>query len=497
MEYRALYREYRPGTFDEVIGQKHIVAALRNSVRNKKIAHAYLFCGTRGTGKTSLARIFSRAVNCLDLKDGNPCNECSVCTGILSERLLDVIEIDAASNNSVDNIRDIRDEVVYLPAEARHKVYIIDEAHMLSAGAFNALLKTLEEPPDHVIFILATTEPQKLPATILSRCQRYDFKRIPQDDICGKLSAICSDLGVQAEDKALRLISKVADGAMRDAISILDKCISAADGMLTYSDIFALTGISDTGVFSAIIEDIMSGNIEDIIGQLDAVEKSGADLKHFVSEMVGYLRDLLVCCLADDPSGLILADDDVISTIEKLAGEIGKETILRLIEKTSELNREIKWIQKPKIFIEVALIDMAVKNSGRDFEKTDGNYTGEQLTGKNDPVRNDVVWSETVKKLQDEGKRLIATYLAGTVLLSKDKTYTIVFNSTDALKKKTIEKSENLECIKGILAQLLETEDISLKCDLEKSGQKGSDSGFSDSEVMSFFKDVPIDIVDD
>jgi DNA polymerase-3 subunit gamma/tau len=228
MSYTALYREWRPLVFEDVVEQEHIVKTLKYSVTAGRIAHAYLFCGTRGTGKTTMAHILSRAINCLNPQNGDPCNECEVCKGILEGSILDVLEIDAASNNSVDNVREIRDEVIYAPSTARYKVYIIDEVHMLSTGAFNALLKTLEEPPSHVVFILATTEPHKLPATILSRCQRFDFRKISVEGIVQRLDKVAHANGITFEKEALRLISRLADGALRDALSIMDQCMSLA-----------------------------------------------------------------------------------------------------------------------------------------------------------------------------------------------------------------------------------------------------------------------------
>jgi len=234
MAYQALYRKWSPLTFDDVIGQSHITQTLVNEIVHNRIAHAYLFCGTRGTGKTSTAKIFSRAINCLNNHNGNPCNECEICKGILDGSNMDVVEIDAASNNGVDNIREIRDEVAYAPSKSKYKVYIIDEVHMLSSGAFNALLKTLEEPPSHVIFILATTESHKIPATILSRCQRFDFKRISTDDVVNRLKQIIQKDHINIDDKGLRLIARVSDGSMRDALSILDQCIAFGEQTITY-----------------------------------------------------------------------------------------------------------------------------------------------------------------------------------------------------------------------------------------------------------------------
>jgi DNA polymerase III subunit gamma/tau len=483
MEYKALYREYRPGTFDEVVGQKHVVEALRNSVKNNRIAHAYLFCGTRGTGKTSIAKIFARAVNCLDQKNGNPCNECAICRGILSERILDVIEIDAASNNSVDNVRDIRDEVVYMPSEAKHKVYIIDEVHMLSGGAFNALLKTLEEPPSHVMFILATTEPQKLPATILSRCQRYDFKRISLEDIYMRIVSICADLDIEAEEKALRLISKAADGALRDALSILDKCISVIDGKLRFDDVFKIIGISDTALTKNIVQAVLTASIEGVIEHIDKVEKSGVDLKYFVSELIEYLRNMLVCTLTSDPTELVIADDDVLSEIKQLAKAAGRSRVLSMLEKLSSLNREIRWVPKPRVFIEIALIELALQNEGVS-EPINEEAPKVLIPGS--------LWERTINGLMDTGKVSLAAYLAGTTLECSDNIYTIVFPSVDAVKKKTVEKNENLEQIKTVLSKLLKKKDLMLRCKLDDEAAEEKKQDFSGNELETLFDGVTI-----
>ncbi|HQA57033.1 MAG TPA: DNA polymerase III subunit gamma/tau, partial [Acetivibrio sp.] len=270
MAYLALYRKWRPLVFEDVVEQEHVVKTLRNSINTGRIAHAYLFSGTRGTGKTTMAKIFSRAVNCLNPKDGDPCNECEICKGILNGSLLDVIEIDAASNNGVDNVRELRDEVVYTPSKAKYKVYIIDEVHMLSTGAFNALLKTLEEPPSHVIFILATTEPHKLPATILSRCQRFDFRRISVDSIAKRIEYIAGESGVDIKEDASRLIAKLSDGALRDAISILDQCISLGNKELTYEDVLKVVGLVTDTFIVEVVDNIKN---QDVGKVLEAVNR--------------------------------------------------------------------------------------------------------------------------------------------------------------------------------------------------------------------------------
>ena len=275
MSYTALYRKFRPSTFDQVKGQDHIVQTLKNQINANRIGHAYLFCGTRGTGKTSVAKIFAKAVNCEHPVDGSPCNECETCRGITNGSAMNVIEIDAASNNGVDNIRQIRDEIQYSPSSGKYTVYIIDEVHMLSIGAFNALLKTLEEPPAYVIFILATTEPHKIPITILSRCQRYDFKRISIDTIAARLSELMEKESIEVEDKAIRYVAKAADGSMRDALSLLDQCIAFYLGQkLTYDNVLDVLGAVDNEIFSRLTRSVIDSDVTTSLNILDEIMDS-------------------------------------------------------------------------------------------------------------------------------------------------------------------------------------------------------------------------------
>ena len=294
MSYTALYRKFRPDNFDDVKGQDHIITTLKNQIISGRIGHAYLFCGTRGTGKTSVAKILAKVVNCENPVEGNPCDECSMCKGIKAQTLMNVIEIDAASNNGVDNVREIVDEVRYSPTEGSYKVYIIDEVHMLSTGAFNALLKTIEEPPSYVIFILATTEVHKIPVTILSRCQRYDFKRITIDIITQRLLELMQEEEIDVEEKALRYIARVADGSMRDALSLLDQCISFYLGeRIGYDDVLEVLGAVDTKIYADLLKMIQSQDATACIRLLDHVESNGGELGQFVIDFIWYLRNLL------------------------------------------------------------------------------------------------------------------------------------------------------------------------------------------------------------
>ncbi|MDE7132943.1 MAG: DNA polymerase III subunit gamma/tau, partial [Lachnospiraceae bacterium] len=311
MSYTALYRKFRPDCFEDVKGQEHIVTTLKNQIKAERIGHAYLFCGTRGTGKTTIAKIFAKAVNCEHPVDGSPCGECRACKTIASGASMNVIEIDAASNNGVDNIREIVEEVSYSPAEGKYKVYIIDEVHMLSIGAFNALLKTLEEPPSYVIFILATTEVHKIPITILSRCQRYDFRRITIDTITGRLRELMDTEQIQVEEKALRYVAKTADGSMRDALSLLDQCIAFHFGQeLTYDKVLDVLGAVDTEVFGRLLRHVLERNVTGCIELLEEIVMQGRELTQFVTDFTWYLRNLLLVKSSDDIEDVIDVSTD-------------------------------------------------------------------------------------------------------------------------------------------------------------------------------------------
>lgn len=362
MSYIALYREWRPTTFDEVIEQEHVTRTLKNAIKSGRIAHAYLFCGTRGTGKTSMAYIMSRAVNCLDPKNGNPCNKCSICKGILNGTMMDVIEMDAASNNGVENIRSIREEVAYAPAMAKFKVYIIDEVHMLSTGAFNALLKTLEEPPSHVIFILATTEPHRLPLTVLSRCQRYDFHRITADGIIERLNQIISEKDVTVTDRAMRIIARVANGALRDAISLLDQCLSSGVKDIDVETVLESAGILQDEAAADVAKAIFDKNIPQVLQITDAVLMQGKSPAQFLSSLIYYYRNLLICTGVDDPGMFIESSDDMIGIMKEQAAVMGSEFVTYAIKELSEAEATIKRSLQPRTYLEVVLVNISSMN---------------------------------------------------------------------------------------------------------------------------------------
>lgn len=359
MSYTALYRKFRPGLFEDVKGQEHIVTTLKNQIKANRIGHAYLFTGTRGTGKTTVAKIFAKTVNCESPTENGPCGECRTCKAIAAGASMNVIEIDAASNNGVDNIREIVDEVSYSPAEGKYKVYIIDEVHMLSIGAFNALLKTLEEPPSYVIFILATTEVHKLPITILSRCQRYDFKRISIDTITSRMQELIDAEGVQVEEKALRYIAKTADGSMRDALSLLDQCIAFHLGSeLTYDKVLDVLGAVDTEVFSRLLRHVLDKDVLGCVKLLEEIVMQGRELTQFVTDFSWYLRNLMLVQSSDNLEDVIDMSSDNLERLKEEAAMVEMSTIIRYIRIFSELAGQIKYASQKRILVEIALIKL-------------------------------------------------------------------------------------------------------------------------------------------
>lgn len=359
MSYTALYRKFRPASFEDVKGQDHIITTLQNQIKANRIGHAYLFCGTRGTGKTTVAKIFARAVNCEHPADGSPCGECAMCRSIAAGTSMNVIEIDAASNNGVDNIREIREEVTYRPTEGRYKVYIIDEVHMLSIGAFNALLKTLEEPPEYVIFILATTEVHKIPITILSRCQHYDFKRISIETITDRMRELMGKEQVDVEEKALRYIAKAADGSMRDALSLLDQCIAFYLGKkLTYDNVLEVLGAVDTDVFSQLLRRTIERNVAGVLDIVEELVMQGRELTQLTADFTWYLRNLLLVKTSDDIEDVLDVSTENMNQLKEEAEMIETDRLLRYIRIFSELSGQLKYATQKRVMLEVALIKL-------------------------------------------------------------------------------------------------------------------------------------------
>ena len=375
MGYTALYRKFRPQTFEEMVGQEHITRTLRNQIMANRVGHAYLFNGGRGTGKTTSAKVLARAINCLNPKDGEPCNECEICKAALNGSLTDIVEMDAASNNSVEDIRSIREEVNFLPTKAKYRVYIIDEVHMLSQGAFNALLKTLEEPPEHVKFILATTEPQKLPATILSRCQRFDFKRISNEDIIKRLEIVCKESNIEITEGALKIISVLAEGAMRDALSILERCVQDGENNIDEDKIKELVGIPKITHIHSITEAIIKYNIDEAMESITKVLDEGKDLNNLLWEVIKYIKDIL---MVKTGQKLTIYNETDFENLKKLADEVSKERAISLINELSKLENDMKSSTQRLIVFEAGIIrlcdkELASSENNSNTQISDGN----------------------------------------------------------------------------------------------------------------------------
>ena len=489
MSYTALYRKFRPLKFEDMVGQEHITRTLRNQIISGRVGHAYLFNGGRGTGKTTSAKILARAVNCLNPIDGEPCNECEICKEILDGSLTDVVEMDAASNNSVEDIRSIREEVNFLPTKAKYRVYIIDEVHMLSVGAFNALLKTLEEPPEHVKFILATTEPQKIPATILSRCQRFDFKTIPIDNIISRLQVICNESNITIIPDALRTIAVLAEGGMRDAISILERCIQDGENEIDENKVKDLVGIPKLEYINKLVNNIVKYNPTDALLTINAVLDEGKDLDNFLWETIKYLKDILLYKTCEK---LELYNASELEQIKAIANESSKDRLLSLIYDLSELANLIKYSSQKQIVFQSGIIKVCMNSSGledriKQLEDKiqNGNFvsasvpatpaynnmqsvntTSTQNVTKTPsapvkrttpvvtaPGENVSYWPSVINNLKQQGKVMLYTNLINTAAKEiNDMTLGIEFpNGLTAFGKTVLEKTENMnELVKQV-----------------------------------------------
>ena len=532
MAYTALYRKFRPITFDEMVGQEHITKTLKNQIIAGRVGHAYLFNGGRGTGKTSAAKILARAINCLNQKNGEPCNECEICKGILSGANTDVVEMDAASNNSVEDIRAIREEVNFLPTSSKYRIYIIDEVHMLSTGAFNALLKTLEEPPEHVKFILATTEPQKLPATILSRCQRFDFKKISNKDIIKRLKEVCEKSEIEITETALNTIAILSEGAMRDALSILERCVQDGLKNINEDNIKDLVGIPKITYIQEIIDGILDYNIEKVLITLDSVINEGKDVTNLTWELIKYTKDLLVYKTTNK---IELYSDDEISKLEELAEKTTKERLLSLIYELSELQNSIKTSSQKLIIFQAGIIKLCNKQSGNNNEDLDRRLSNiEEMLSKGIVTHNNISnqiansqkqnnnvinkaekkvisgntkintvsqgpltkeWPNIINDFKNNGKIMLFTNLVNTNAVEiNDMTVGIEFpNGLNSFGKTVLEKAENKNEIEKQISiacgKQMNVKYIDLKEDSIEIAK-------NDAESMINNLDIPFDVID-
>lgn len=516
MDYTSLYRKFRPQTFSELVGQEHIVKTLKNEIIAGRVGHAYLFNGGRGTGKTSAAKILARAVNCLNPKDGEPCNECEVCKAALNGSLTDIVEMDAASNNSVEDVRNIRDEVNFLPTVAKYRVYIIDEVHMLSTGAFNALLKTLEEPPEHVKFILATTEPQKLPATILSRCQRFDFKKIPVEDIEKRLKFVCKQTKIDITDEALQTIAILAEGAMRDALSILERCMQE-ETTITEEIVKELVGIPPITSVNLIVKGILNKNSEDALDELSKILDAGKDIENLVWEITKYVKDILVY---KAKGNIELYSNSEKEEIKKLADKASKEELISIIYSLSDLANQMKWSSQKNILFQVTIIklcseDLEVITKKEVRGKTEKDAQAPETKEKNPDNQDKKVkaegqkkevkiingekinsWNDVVDTIKQSGKMLVySNLLNSSAVQINDMTVGITFpKGITPFGKKILEQSEN---INEITKQVSIAIGKPMKIKLIEENVEIRPKINSQAENISKELDIPINIIDD
>lgn len=540
MGYTALYREWRPQNFYDIVGQEHITTTVKNQILNDRIAHAYLFCGTRGTGKTTTAKVFAKALNCLDLHDGEPCNKCEMCQKINNGLAIDVTELDAASNNGVDKIRDIIDDVKYPPQEGRYKIYIMDEVHMLSTGAVNAFLKTLEEPPQNVIFILATTDPQKLPITILSRCQRFDFKRINNGEITGRLQKIVTEQNALADDKSLNLIARVSDGAMRDALSILDQAISMGNGAVEYDILVNMLGLVTNDYLFNLTNAVIQRNIEKSISIIDEVVYAGKDIYLFIKDLISHYRNILMAKVTNNPEEVLDMSEENIALIKDQASRVRAEEVMRYIRILQESESNAKISKQARLYLELAIIKMCkieydtsnevilsrinkleegLKNGNLKVvsatqTEANGNSNKEVATKevKRDVKRsishngagnenskvtlNDIQrsWKDILERIKAKRRMIVyASMVTGKPVECKNGILTIEYEDQYKFNKDRLEKPENKVVIQEVLAEIFR-EDIKIAFEVEES--TSSEKSTEDMLIESLGADM-VDILDE
>lgn len=536
MGYTALYRKFRPQTFSEMVGQEHITKTLRNQIIANRVGHAYLFNGGRGTGKTTSAKVLARAINCLNPKDGEPCNECEICKSAISGALTDIVEMDAASNNSVEDIRSIREEVNFLPTKAKYRVYIIDEVHMLSQGAFNALLKTLEEPPEHVKFILATTEPQKLPATILSRCQRFDFKRISDEDIIKRLEIVCKESNIEITKQALNIIASLSEGAMRDALSILERCVQDGSNNIDENKIKELVGIPPIAYIHRMTEAIIEYNIDKAMESITQVLEEGKDLNNLLWEIIKYIKDIL---MVKTNQKLTIYNENDFENLKQISEKISKERAIKLIYELSKLENDMKSSTQRLIIFQAGIIKLCNKEiENTEISTNNNNQNNSDIYSRLDKIENylrsggggqrnqpsaikkttqapqkkvstDTIagigknskpaqyWQQIVNNLKQNGKIMLYTNLLNTNAVEiNDMTVGIEFpDGITPFGKTVLDKPENMKEI---------TDQISVACGkemhikyIDTKPQVGGE--LSEEQELSNFAsgfDIPFDIIE-
>ena len=505
MEYKALYRRFRPMTFGEILGQDHITTTLRNQVIAGRVGHAYLFTGVRGCGKTTSAKVLARAINCLNPKDGEPCNECDICKAQMEGSLTDVVEMDAASNNGVDDIRAIRDEVNFLPTVAKYRVYIIDEVHMLSTGAFNALLKTLEEPPAHVKFILCTTEPQKLPATILSRCQRFDFKKISSEKIVENLDHICKECGINYSGKSLELIAELSEGAMRDSLSILERCVQDGENEISEDKIKQLVGIPEIEITSGLVEAIINTDPTKALDITQDIIDEGKNTINLLWEMIKYVRNLMLFKATKNASNVY--NENEVKKITELAEKVDKERLLNIVFELSKLENDLRYSSQKNIVFQVGILKLCsddeetvvvkkTKVVEKIEQKVEATSVVKTANPKTEPVAKPVkeqvktetvvapvkgeapFWGKVIQQLREEQMPAVASALTGTHgFVIDDLTFGI--SGVDGFKKMILEKPENMSAIKRIVSVECKN-DMRIKfVDQPKADESKKDNGNS------------------
>ncbi len=472
MAYLAIYRKYRPATFDKLIGQQHIVRTLTNQIKNDKVSHAYLFTGTRGTGKTSAARIFARAINCLNPKDGNPCNECAVCKELLKANNMDIVEIDGASNNKVDEIRELREKVGYLPSMGKYKVYIIDEVHMLTESAYNALLKTLEEPPAHVVFILCTTEVQKVPATILSRCLRFDFKLVSVDDLNKLMSSILDELKIKYTKEAVNAVAVAGEGSVRDALSVLDRCVAFAEGTLEYNDVLQILGATDKNKIFALADSIFDGDVAGVLQLVDEISKSGKSMSVLAKDVAVHIRDLLICQRCKEPQKILNLPQDIYDRLKAQSDKYDGKRLLAALDNFNKVEAELRYAIDPRVSFEVVCLKTAnddseekiiqlekriayLEKNGVAARPTEDNQKKNKLNEVKDFAQGRMIWARALKKVRNADSMILSAacaeidkmYVDGVdFVLEVNETQYSLLSQTEHLKtlSKIIDEEGNL-----------------------------------------------------